>query len=139
MPWEQVADYAHLESGWKERQRRASGGSAEDDLGNDIGRPGDGSVSQRNMNYPTGGSAAERFISQEEIEDIFERTYGTRAKDKNPWNRPAPRSVSAPSREVTYHPKKQEKLEEYLLVDGYNIIFAWALPRSWHRSEGYPP
>ena len=31
----------------------------------------------------------------------------------------------SPAKEVVYQPKKQEKLKEYLLVDGYNIIFAW--------------
>ena len=118
VPWEQVEDYAHIESGWKEKQRRSCGRGEEDDMS------GMNADSRRGM-YPQGSSGGDRFISQEEIEDIFERTYGTRAKDKNPWNRPAPRRVSAPEREVVYNPKKQEKLEEYLLVDGYNIIFAW--------------
>ncbi len=112
--WDQVADYAHVESGWRDGMN--SGDRSADSEMSETVRP---------LNYPACGSAAERYISQEEIEDIFERTYGTRAKDKNPWNRPAPRRVSVPEREVTYHPKKQEKLEEYLLVDGYNIIFAW--------------
>ncbi len=126
VPWEQVGEYAHVESGWKERQRRLREEDPEavwESLGED-GVSNRGGA-RKNLNYPAGSSSADRFISQEEIEDIFERTYGTRAKDKNPWNRPAPRRVSAPEREVTYQPKKQEKLEEYLLVDGYNIIFAW--------------
>ncbi len=124
VPWEQVEDYAHVESGWKEKQRRRM--YENDGVGMaDAINGGSRSGTRRNLNYPTGNSPADRFISQEEIEDIFERTYGTRAKDKNPWNRSTPRRISAPEREVTYHPKKQEKLEEYLLVDGYNIIFAW--------------
>ena len=118
VPWEQVEEYAHIESAWKEKQRRSLGREEVDDMS------GMNADSRRGM-YPQGSSGGDRFISQEEIEDIFERTYGTRAKDKNPWNRPAPRRVSAPEREVVYNPKKQEKLEEYLLVDGYNIIFAW--------------
>ena len=125
VPWEQVEEYAHIESDWKERKRRLTGVGEEDDSEN-VGKRSNGvSGSRQDLNYPTGTSTADRFISQEEIEDIFERTYGTRAKDKNPWNRPAPRRVCAPELEVTYHPKKQEKQEEYLLVDGYNIIFAW--------------
>ena len=118
VPWEQVEEYAHIESAWKEQQKRSLGREESDDMS------GMNTDSRRGM-YPQGSSGEDRFISQEEIEDIFERTYGTRAKDKNPWNRPAPRRVSAPEREVVYNPKKQEKLEEYLLVDGYNIIFAW--------------
>ncbi len=115
--WEQVEEYAHIESAWAERQRRLKNSDDEEGFVN--------GSQKRGSSYPQGASNADRFISQEEIEDIFERTYGTRAKDKNPWNRPAPRKVAAPEREVTYHPPKQEKLEEYLLVDGYNIIFAW--------------
>ena len=105
--WQQVADYAHVDSGW--------GGSEE--------MWGDAAESEMlPVNMPT---YDDRFISQEEIEEIFERTYGHRAKDKNPWNRPVRRTVTAQPKEVVYNPKKQEKLKEYLLVDGYNIIFAW--------------
>ena len=105
--WQQVADYAHVDSGWV--------GAYE--------MPEDEDTSEQlPVNMPT---YDDRFISQEEIEEIFERTYGHRAKDKNPWNRPVRRTVTAPPKEVVYNPKKQEKLKEYLLVDGYNIIFAW--------------
>ena len=69
-------------------------------------------------------SQGERIISREEIEEIFQRTYGNKAKDKNPWNRPAAKTVTAP-KEVTYKPKKAVQKDKYLLVDGYNIIFAW--------------
>ncbi len=53
----------------------------------------------------------------EQLKAIFERTYGKvspRAMDK-------PRTVPAPEQQVISIPKKPE----YLLVDGYNIIFAW--------------
>ena len=69
-------------------------------------------------------SSSERIISREEIEEIFQRTYGNKAKDKNPWNRPAARTVTAP-KEVVYKPGKAVQRDKYLLVDGYNIIFAW--------------
>lgn len=105
--WQEVADYAHVESGWQDTDTPAN--QEETDK-------------QEVMH---GSGYQDKFISQEEIEEIFERTYGNRAKDKNPWNRPVKRTVSAAVGEVTYNPKKQEKLKEYLLVDGYNIIFAW--------------
>ncbi len=104
--WQEVENYAHVESGWS-----GAGEMALEEA------DASGAVA--------GGSYQDKFISQEEIEEIFERTYGNKAKDKNPWNRPVRRTISAPVREVTYNPKKQEKLKEYLLVDGYNIIFAW--------------
>ena len=105
--WQEVEHYAHVESGWC--------GFAGEEL----------SSQAENDEFVGGGSYQDKFISQEEIEEIFERTYGNKAKDKNPWNRPVRSTISAPVREVTYNPKKQEKLKEYLLVDGYNIIFAW--------------
>lgn len=55
-----------------------------------------------------------------ELQAIFERTYG-------PVRRK--RAFEAPSRDAklaeTVTIKEQEPVEEYLLVDGYNIIFAW--------------
>ncbi len=105
--WQQVEEYAHIDSGW------SGTAEAEEDL------------AEQEMFIANTSTYDDRFISQEEIEEIFERTYGHRAKDKNPWNRPVSRTVTALPKEVVYNPKKQEKLKEYLLVDGYNIIFAW--------------
>ncbi|MBQ9140972.1 MAG: GTP-binding protein, partial [Lachnospiraceae bacterium] len=105
--WQEVEAYAHVESGW---------------CGTDVSALSDEAEVAGTV---AGGSYQDKFISQEESEEIFERTYGNRAKDNNPWNRSVRRTISAPVREVTYNPKKQEKLKEYLLVDGYNIIFAW--------------
>lgn len=105
--WEDVERYAHVESGWP---------------GNKATEPQEERAA---VNISSQEAYRDRYISQEEIEEIFERTYGNRAKDKNPWNRPVAKKISAPAKEVVYHPKKQEKLKEYLLVDGYNIIFAW--------------
>ncbi len=105
--WEDVERYAHIESGWQ---------------GNKATEPQE---EREPVNISSQEAYRDRYISQEEIEEIFERTYGNRAKDKNPWNRPVAKKISTPAKEVVYHPKKQEKLKEYLLVDGYNIIFAW--------------
>ena len=59
------------------------------------------------------------LTEDEELERIFEMTYG----------KPKKRTV-IPKREIfPEHEKKKTKpavvMEEYLLVDGYNIIFAW--------------
>ncbi len=105
--WEEVENYAHVESEWKNAQDKEARAES-DDL-----------VVQTRSTYD------DRYISQEEIEEIFERTYGNRAKDKNPWNRPAVTKHVIPAKEVVYQPKKKENVKEYLLVDGYNIIFAW--------------
>jgi len=69
------------------------------------------------------------YITQEEIEEIFARTYGKKKEDGNRFRRyrrprPAGRD-SGSSGSGEYKPRNNEKKEEYLLVDGYNIIFAW--------------
>ncbi len=65
------------------------------------------------------------FADDEELMAIYERTYGTaKYKDKDRYAKPS----------VTYHEiaakrkfeeRSYEILPEYLLIDGYNIIFAW--------------
>ena len=58
---------------------------------------------------------------EKELEEIFKRTYGSGQERKYGYQKQrtaalAPKTVSA---------RKKEESEEYLLVDGYNIIFAW--------------
>ena len=51
--------------------------------------------------------------------DIFERTYGPIKKDKRKALRPTERSLKG------FKAKPLPEGPTYLLVDGYNIIFAW--------------
>lgn len=110
--WNRVEEFAHVDAGLKlsgsEKEQDFSGAQAI------VGGKGSRSVAGPDV-----------YISQEEIEEIFERTYGARPKDKNPWNRTAPKTVTVKPGEAVYHPKKSLPQEQYLLVDGYNIIFAW--------------
>lgn len=64
----------------------------------------------------------EYFMGEEEINRIFEQTYGAnKRKDaKKPKKRIEKRVISRGS---AIRPKKSD--EQYLLVDGYNIVFAW--------------
>lgn len=55
---------------------------------------------------------------EKELEDIFIRTYG-KIERRSP---PGRKTVSA---ETEVSPRKKAAVREYLLVDGYNIIFAW--------------
>lgn len=124
VPWDQVDDYAHVDTGEKLRQLLP------DTAGKHPQEPEEILLKPRSVS-----SRDDRFISQEEIEEIYLRTYGTRALDKNPWNRPAaPKKASAPPKEPVYKgtPRQQER---YLLVDGYNIIFAWEDLRKMARDN----
>ena len=54
---------------------------------------------------------------EEELRLIFERTYGSVPSTSLLPRRDKPKAV--------VEPEKRERGEEFLLVDGYNVIFAW--------------
>ena len=116
--WDQVDEYAHLEL-----------------LGNDyfanedqIPEYYDTEMVSSTVSAVARGSAGrgERsggtdYITEEELEEIFSRTYGPIKRERNRFNRN--KGLERIEASVTYKPKVKQ--EEYLLVDGYNIIFAW--------------
>lgn len=68
-----------------------------------------------------------RHYSDEELEEVFRRTYGTDRQDnqkfkKSPRVIRADAGVSGPKVQSGYN---KADAEEVLLVDGYNMIFAW--------------
>ena len=71
-------------------------------------------VSQTHVSLPS--------VDEDELKAIFERTYGPSKRERSRYD--STRTVYA-TPEKTYRPKKQDEEEEYLLVDGYNVIFAW--------------
>ena len=104
--WDQVPEHMHLESTLdKERKREAAREEAKKGT-----TPGAGSRP---------GGAAKSVEAEQELEEIFIRTYG-KIERKRP---PESRTVLTP--EEKKRRKKEENLREYLLVDGYNVIFAW--------------
>ena len=127
VPWDQVSEYAHVESGWVPD-------SEEDAESGDDALQGMPAVNRRQGAIRQTGGGTERIISQEEIEEIFRRTYGKGAEDPHRFRRYHTSSGSrsnyteGPADSMRTPKTKaglQEKPEEYLLVDGYNIIFAW--------------
>ena len=59
-------------------------------------------------------------IDEDEIKAIFERTFGANKREPRDSSRIITAGYSEPKKV-----KKQEQIPEVLLVDGYNIIFAW--------------
>lgn len=102
--WDQVEEYMHLEA---------------------VLKPGVGveDFAERYARSPSTGESSIDFISQDEIEEIFSRTFGSKERKKQGWARTV-RREEKPAVEVEYRGERAKK-EEYLLVDGYNIIFAW--------------
>ncbi len=66
--------------------------------------------------------ASDFSASDDELIKIFERTYG-KIEQKNPNQTLNTPKYVAKDRKYNKKPKKFEK--EYMLIDGYNIIFAW--------------
>lgn len=97
--WDKVCEYMHLPSAIEKQKEKSE---------------------ERILSYKRAEDFVSRVAEDSELMEIFERTYGK--IDRDP--RKAFKTVKKP---VTY--KRSEALkksgEEYLLVDGYNIIFAW--------------
>ena len=94
VPWNEVDSHMHTESYEKRKSTK--------------------------QQIATNTANVEQWIDEEEINAIFERTFGANKKK----NETISRTVYAenyPSIKV----RKQERKQEILLVDGYNIIFAW--------------
>ncbi len=102
--WDQVPAMAHVDSGL----RLGAEQEPEPQPGPAVRRPVSGGVEQ-----------------DEELRAIFERTYGPIRRQvpqpMRPPRRPAAQESEAEKRAI----RERFRGEEYLLVDGYNIIFAW--------------
>ena len=71
---------------------------------------------------PVRRRAADAAAEDRELQAIFESTYGkVERRAFEPQRAPARHALD----EVRYSMKNQKSGPEYLLVDGYNIIFAW--------------
>lgn len=69
--------------------------------------------------------SGERWIAPEEVDRILNQTYYANRGKKSVWQkqRTVPENYYKPA---VYISEPKETKEEYLLVDGYNIIFAWS-------------
>lgn len=106
--WDQVEAYMHLEAVLKpDLEEEEEAGNFARRIAGRSGRDGSGIDS----------------IGQDEIEEIFERTFGSKERKKQGWARTI-RREQKPAAETEYRGTAANR-EEYLLVDGYNIIFAW--------------
>lgn len=105
--WDQVPDHMHLEYVWTpEAEKEKSAIEA---------KKGQGSVQSGRVL-----SSFSRSVEEDkELEEIFLRTYG-KIERKRPI---AERRVESP--EERKKRIRKDQMEEYLLVDGYNVIFAW--------------
>ncbi|MCD7738808.1 MAG: TetM/TetW/TetO/TetS family tetracycline resistance ribosomal protection protein [Lachnospiraceae bacterium] len=123
--WDQVEEYMHLDTGLTETYEREQ----EKELWKEMASsPEEISQAFRARRTVRENTSSTDFISQEEIDAIFARTYGGTSRKKEGWERTG-RSANCPktatAKEYVYRPLLHRTEEECLLVDGYNIIFAW--------------
>ncbi len=107
VPWDEVDDMAHVETPYSGKKTAlqiinapkpaSSGGS-------------------------TGGGFRYTGSDDKELEAIFARTYGETKRERNNYKVQRVREYQTNG---SYKNKKPEPVKEYLLVDGYNIVFAW--------------
>ena len=71
-----------------------------------------------------GGNKRDIFALDKELMEIFERTYG-QVKSRSDPAESAPRSFGAP-KQPKPRPVPTFTGKEYVLVDGYNVIYAWS-------------
>lgn len=104
--WDKVWDYMHLESILKVDKRRELQESTEE--------------------VSTYSVTEKMQITTEEIDEILAKTgYANVKKDFIPHKGIGAKQKEPAISPVTRHYQKSIVKEEYLLVDGYNIIFAW--------------
>ena len=130
--WDQVPAYAHVEIPADIRAIVEQGQQEGPHAGGWAGSPSDGrclDAADKNTGRVGGAAArggAERYITKEEIEQIFAQTYGKNEKDERHRRR-----YHVTRRDSRMNPAGGQTGEagaakkSCLLVDGYNIIFAW--------------
>lgn len=114
VPWDEVENYMHVETEWEEEDAETN-------------REYVPSATAIPPARKSGGSAVGAFSAEDkELAEIFNRTYGkSEAKGKTGSAYDPMSVVHRPSIPKKVEIRPQERQEEYLLVDGYNIIFSW--------------
>lgn len=104
--WEDVEKYMHVENGFTHVK--------------------DTQVITKEVKAPSRTKTVSYSAKEEkELEEIFVRTYGT-AKQTHTLFKKSKENVRIADTEQPYGKQEErENKESYLLVDGYNIIFAW--------------
>lgn len=111
VPWNQVSEYMHMESplSFGEEELKASSATAHQ-----------------------APAFTDAYIDEEELEAIFKRTFGANVNQKKRETgqkerrfRRTEHGIVQSGNTVNKSYKRPVLKDKYLLVDGYNIIFAW--------------
>lgn len=114
--WNQVEEYIHVESGIELKQEEDGQSKGQASYKNKENTKQDGVLT---------------LAGEKELEEIFVRTYGPIKRELNHFTTVSNKTLENRGKtadeaaEKYRKQQKTEKKDEYLLVDGYNIIFAW--------------
>ena len=109
--WNEVREHMHLDSGWRSPEEREKKAAA--------------------PQYRQPMSYESHAALEKELEAIFVRTYGA----VKPRAFQSAVSRAAPVKSKPWKGLKQKTGDDYLLVDGYNIIHAWDGLRALARED----
>lgn len=101
VPWNEVKEHMHVESFLQQKPELPQEATERKAVSRDDG-----------------------WLEPEEVDRIFKQTFFANQKEKTVWKKRKPIAESYYDK-TAYIRKLKEIKDEYLLVDGYNIIFAW--------------
>ena len=107
--WDKVPEYMHIKEDFL---------SEESDETSEEEQTVTGNAHFGNSSYSSG------YGDDSELLAIMEREFGSKQKERDRYSGYRKQTVSAPMPRKTVI-KDTEPKKEYLLVDGYNVIFAW--------------
>lgn len=107
--WDEVPEYMHIKEDFL---------SEESDETSEEEQTITGNAHLGNSSYSSG------YGDDPELLAIMEREFGSKQKERDRYSGYRKQTVSAPMPRKTVI-KDTEPKKEYLLVDGYNVIFAW--------------
>lgn len=135
--WDEAPSYMHLESCIKNKgDEDGNPAAADGEEWSWLSESGEDRIftakgAERVSGREKAGENASSFIGTEEIDEILNRTAyanrkGSGTGNRNGWRRNGRKEESTLTRGAQTRTYKQTpKKEAYLLVDGYNVIFAW--------------
>lgn len=112
VPWDQVEDYMHLESVFKSKEEEPEQDPFDEQAV---------SAAVRRARYVSSLSPEE----ERELEEMAEASRRKREQARKKYSYRKTELDTGSNSTGEYKSRKRERRKKYLLVDGYNIIFAW--------------
>ncbi|MDR1701126.1 MAG: TetM/TetW/TetO/TetS family tetracycline resistance ribosomal protection protein [Lachnoclostridium sp.] len=99
--WDKVKDYMHVESCLHSKKDL----SESDVINSEV-------------------SFHHEWMDPDEIDEIINKTFYANSGKKSPWKKQRS-AIESGDKSFIYNKKQKEIKEKYLIVDGYNIVYAW--------------